>query len=407
MDLSFISISAIIMANIYAINWIIFLLSYSVSKQVASSIDHNDAASIINELVSVIIPACNEESVIEDIIHDLDFQSYKNLEIIVVVHNSTDRTYEKAINVKTNHPSIILRLITKDAGKSIALNHALKYAKGSLLAFFDADNRVPSKTIENMVRVIGQGYDCVQVLLKTKNPNYNRLTTCIALEYEIYPPAYSSVKNLLGLNAEIQGTGFMIKRSVLEAVGGFKNSLIEDFDLTLRLSLKGYKIRYAENTYVYDEKPTTWRTMIRQRSRWMAGYYELIGHYLLRPKILLKLLLKDPFKLLLLFSPTILISPLIILILPLFSLLTNITYYYLPLPIWLALLILYYLPPVTVLVKRGYTPRQAIKRIPMLAAFSLHWYVAAFKGLFVRSWASTKTEHGFIKPTEAIKITQR
>jgi cellulose synthase/poly-beta-1,6-N-acetylglucosamine synthase-like glycosyltransferase len=212
MDLSFISISAIIMANIYAINWIIFLLSYSVSKQVASSIDHNDAASIINELVSVIIPACNEESVIEDIIHDLDFQSYKNLEIIVVVHNSTDRTYEKAINVKTNHPSIILRLITKDAGKSIALNHALKYAKGSLLAFFDADNRVPSKTIENMVRVIGQGYDCVQVLLKTKNPNYNRLTACMALEYEIYPPAYSSMKNLLGLNAEIQGTGFMIKR---------------------------------------------------------------------------------------------------------------------------------------------------------------------------------------------------
>jgi 1,4-dihydroxy-2-naphthoate octaprenyltransferase len=99
------------------------------------------------------------------------------------------------------------------------------------------------------------------------------------------------------------------------------------------------------------------------------------------------------------------ISPLIILILPLFSLLTNVTYYYLPLPMWLALLILYYLPPVTVLVRRGYTPRQAIKGIAMLAAFSLHWYVAAFKGLFVRSWASTKTEHGFTGPTQTIKIT--
>jgi cellulose synthase/poly-beta-1,6-N-acetylglucosamine synthase-like glycosyltransferase len=406
MDLSFISIPAIILANIYAIKWMIFLLSYSISKQITRG-NHDNTANVSNEneLVSVIIPACNEENVIEDIIRDLDSQSYRNLEIIVVVHNSTDRTYEKAINVKTNHPSIILKLITKEAGKGIALKHALKYSKGSLLAFFDADNRVPSKTIENMVGVIGQGNDCVQVFLKTKNPNYNRLTACIALEYEIYPPAYSGMKNLLGLNAEIQGTGFMIKRSVLEAVGGFKNRLIEDFDLTLRLTLKGYKIRYAENIHVYDEKPTTWRTVIRQRSRWIAGYYELIGHYLLRPKLLLKLVLKDPFKLLMLFSPMFSISPLIILILPLFSLLTNVTYYYLPLPMWLALLILYYLPPVTVLVRRGYTPRQAIKGIAMLAVFSLHWYVAAFKGLFVRSWASTKTEHGFTGPTQTIKIT--
>jgi cellulose synthase/poly-beta-1,6-N-acetylglucosamine synthase-like glycosyltransferase len=393
MDLSFISIPTIIIVNIYALIWIIFMLAYAMSRRWKNdSIDPSN--NNLDELVSAIVPACNEEKVIEDIIRDLDSQTYRNLEIIVVVHNSRDSTYQRAKSVKTLHQRIIVELHTKEAGKGIALQHALKHARGSLIVIFDADNRVPPTFIENMVKQINRGYDCVQALILTKNPNYNKLTFCVALEYEVYPPAYSSIKNRLGLNAEIGGTGFMIKRTALDAVGGFQNTLIDDFDLALRLTLEGYKINYTESCYVYDEKPVTWKALIRQRSRWMAGYYELIRHYCTKPAILLKLLLKDPFKLLYLLVP--ISGPLAIVTfvaLPLLYFFFGVTYFALPAFMWLILLIGWNIAVGAVLMRKGYTFKQAAKYALMLTMFSFHWYVVVIKALSVRSWAYTKTVH--------------
>jgi cellulose synthase/poly-beta-1,6-N-acetylglucosamine synthase-like glycosyltransferase len=393
MDMSFISIPTIIIVNVNVLIWITFLLAYAKSRRCKNDfIDSSNNNP--DELVSAIVPACNEEKVIGDVIRDLDSQTYRNLEIIVVVHNSKDCTYEQARSVKTVHPSLIVKLHTKEAGKGIALQHALKYAKGSLIAIFDADNRVPPTFIENMVKQINRGYDCVQALIMTKNPNYNKLTFCVALEYEVYPPAYSSIKNRLGLNAEIGGTGFMIKRTALDAVGGFHNRLIEDFDLALRLTLEGYKINYTESCYVYDEKPVTWKALIRQRSRWMAGYYELIRHYCTKPTTLLKLLLKDPFKLLCLLAP--ISGPLAIVTfvaLPLLHFFVDITYFALPAFTWLILLIAWNFASGAVLVRKGYTFKQATKYALILTMFSLHWYAVVIKAFSVRSWAYTKTVH--------------
>jgi cellulose synthase/poly-beta-1,6-N-acetylglucosamine synthase-like glycosyltransferase len=395
MDLSFISIPAIIIVNGYALIWILFGLAY----RVMGNNRYTDSDSSSSEVVSAIVPACNEKKVIEDLIRDVDDQIYRNMEIIVVVHNSKDDTYERAKRVKTTHPRLIINLHTNEAGKSIALQHALKYARGSLVAFFDADNRIPSTFIQNMVKRIGHGYDCVQALILAKNPDCNRLTFCEALELEAYQKMYSTVKNRLGLNAEIGGTGFIIKRAVLDAVGGFHNRLIDDFDLALRLTLAGYRIAFTEHCHVYDEKPVTWKALMRQRSRWMAGHLELMKYYSVRPITLLKLLLKDPFKLIYLFSPiNIILTIAILAILPIIHFTVGATYFALPLPVWVGLSIVCYLSIYAVLKKinKNYTIRQTLKYVSMLAAFSLHWYPVLAKSFFVRSWANTKTEHGFV-----------
>jgi len=114
MDMSFISIPTIIIVNVYALIWITFMLAYAKSRRWKN--DFIDSSNNnLDELVSAIVPACNEEKVIEDVIRDLDSQTYRNLEIIVVVHNSK-RLYLRTSKECKNRPSKPYREIAHEGG---------------------------------------------------------------------------------------------------------------------------------------------------------------------------------------------------------------------------------------------------------------------------------------------------
>ena len=94
------------------------------------------------ELVSIIIPTLNEEKNISKIIKDLQNQTYRNLEIIVVDGKSTDKTYQllsKINNVK--------RLQT-NPNNALQRNLAVAKAKGKFIYFFDADIVIKKDFIE-------------------------------------------------------------------------------------------------------------------------------------------------------------------------------------------------------------------------------------------------------------------
>ncbi|MCD6459328.1 glycosyltransferase [bacterium] len=94
-------------------------------------------------LVSVLIPALNEENNIEKCVTSLINQEYKNLEIIVVNDRSTDNTEE--IVKKLCRQDKRIHLISMDhcpdgwSGKNHALTHAVKQARGKYFVFTDAD----------------------------------------------------------------------------------------------------------------------------------------------------------------------------------------------------------------------------------------------------------------------------
>src|SRR5690606_41975164 len=76
-----------------------------------------------SELCSIVIPARNEESVIKRTVLNCLQQTYQNIEVIVVAHNCSDRTFEEA---KVEDPRVkVFRLDTKEAGKGIALHYAV------------------------------------------------------------------------------------------------------------------------------------------------------------------------------------------------------------------------------------------------------------------------------------------
>src|SRR5438270_3561744 len=104
--------------------------------------------------VSVIVPAYNEEFVIEATIRSLLNSDYENFEIIVVDDGSQDRTSEVVREHFGDEP--LVRLFTeKNAGKSAALNLGLRQSKGEIIVALDADTQFPADTIRALARRFG------------------------------------------------------------------------------------------------------------------------------------------------------------------------------------------------------------------------------------------------------------
>ncbi len=108
-------------------------------------------ASKNNKLVSVLIPARNEEKNISKILNDLLFQRYKNIEILVFDDQSTDRTASIVKTITKHHENI--HLITSHGlppgwlGKNFACHSLSLQAKGDYLLFLDADVRIKNNVI--------------------------------------------------------------------------------------------------------------------------------------------------------------------------------------------------------------------------------------------------------------------
>ena len=128
---------------------------------------------LVNNKVSVIIPAYNAENTIINLLNDLKKQTYcKNLlEIIIVNDGSKDRTSELCRNFCANNSNFIL-IDKENGGVSSARNKGLEIATGKFVTFFDSDDRCNKDIIKIMVStMIKTNADlvCCGILEKNKD----------------------------------------------------------------------------------------------------------------------------------------------------------------------------------------------------------------------------------------------
>ncbi len=108
-----------------------------------------------NGLVSILIPARNEENNIANMLHDIQNQDYQNIEIIVFNDLSTDKTEAIVTQIAKNDKRI--KLLNSDGlpqgwlGKNYACHSLSQIAKGEFLLFLDADVRIKKGIISNTV----------------------------------------------------------------------------------------------------------------------------------------------------------------------------------------------------------------------------------------------------------------
>ena len=224
--------------------------------------------------VSIFIPAHNEGCVIENTIENISKIEYPKYEIIVIDDRSTDNTAEVLDKICKTNPKIKYFSRTQDAfpGKSAVLNDALKIAKGEAILVFDADARVKPDFLKELVPSLEPPQvGAVQARKVIINREQNFLTRCQDNEMAVdthFQVGRDSVKGAV----ELRGNGELIKREALEDVGGWNiYTITDDLDLSTRMQIKGWDVRFCPDICVYEEGVVAYIPLLRQRRRWIEG----------------------------------------------------------------------------------------------------------------------------------------
>ena len=233
-------------------------------------------------LVSVLIPAWNEEVGVEKTVRSVQASSYPNLEIIVINDGSTDGTHDVVSSLLdeqdqpgSNGPVLIYRRLP-NGGKAKALNHGLGIARGEIVITVDADSMVEPETVARLVRRFSdRRFARRKVGAVAGNVVVGKCQSHVGviqqLEY-LYGFFFKRADSLFGSVYIIGGAAAAYRKDVLTKVGGFDHQTItEDIEMSTRILRHGYRTRYAADAVVFTETPSTWRALCNQRLRWKFG----------------------------------------------------------------------------------------------------------------------------------------
>jgi cellulose synthase/poly-beta-1,6-N-acetylglucosamine synthase-like glycosyltransferase/spore germination protein YaaH/peptidoglycan/xylan/chitin deacetylase (PgdA/CDA1 family) len=226
--------------------------------------------------VSVLIPAYNEEAVIEATVRAALASDYPEIEVIVVDDGSIDRTAEIVREDFGRDPRVRL-LLQSNHGKPSALNNGLGEATGEIVVSIDADTIVDAKAIRLLIRHFANP-NVGAVAGNVKVMNRNRwLTRWQALEYITSQNLEKRAFDLLNCIPVVPGAVGAWRADLLRSNGGFSGDTVaEDTDLTLTIRREGWKIRYDEHAIGRTEVPDTVDALVRQRFRWTFGTLQAI-----------------------------------------------------------------------------------------------------------------------------------
>ncbi len=237
--------------------------------------------------VSIVLPAKNEVAVIEGVVRSACAQRYDgDLEVIVVDDGSTDGTSELLAELSAELPMTVVATLPGSFGKAGALNRGIAESRGDLIAVFDADARIdPAVIAEMAAQMVDPRVGAVQGRRLVHNGRRNWLTRVQEDEYRIFQTLLQRARQAVGAFVCLAGNGLMVRRSALRDAGGWNgDALTEDIDLSVRLALRGWEIRYCYDARIWEEGVVGLRDLIRQRERWFEGALCCLGDYL--PEIL-------------------------------------------------------------------------------------------------------------------------
>lgn len=250
--------------------------------------------------VSILIPAHNEERVIDKTIQAMLMLDYPedSLEIIVINDLSSDKTGSMIDAYASKYPQVIAVHTTKSLGgrgKSAALNYGMTYASGEYIAVYDADNRPERLALKYLVSgILTQGnIGAVVGKFRVINASKNLLTRFINIETISYQwMAQAGLWHWFKIST-IPGTNFLIRRSLLQHIGGWdEQALAEDTELSIRIYEAGYEIHFLPLAITWEQEPETWKVWLKQRTRWARGNQYVIVKYM---RFLMKLKRKRMF----------------------------------------------------------------------------------------------------------------
>lgn len=243
-------------------------------------------SSSFRPLVSALIAAYNEESVILRTVHSVLASDYPLAEVVVVDDGSTDGTFAVLDKEFGGDPRVrVLR--QSNGGKASALNNGLENASGEILFCIDADTQLAPDAVSKLTRhfedpAVGAVAGNVRV-----GNMVNLLTRWQSVEYTTSQNIDRRAYALLNAITVVPGAIGAWRRSAVLEVGAYQtDTLAEDMDLTWRLRRAGYRQTNEAEAFAYTEAPETFSAFFKQRFRWAYGtlqclwkHRSALGHY--------------------------------------------------------------------------------------------------------------------------------
>jgi cellulose synthase/poly-beta-1,6-N-acetylglucosamine synthase-like glycosyltransferase len=229
--------------------------------------------------VAILIPAYNEEKVIERTVRAALMSHYPNFRVIVIDDGSKDKTYEVAKNAFAAEiaEGKVLVLTKPNSGKAHALNYALEYVTEEIFVGIDADTVIARDAVARLVpQFLDSRVGAVAGNAKVGN-RVNLWTRWQALEYITSQNFERRALNALGAVSVVPGAIGAWRTSAVREAGGYHvDTVAEDGDLTMALLERGYRVTYEDRAIAWTEAPTSANGLMRQRFRWSFGIMQAV-----------------------------------------------------------------------------------------------------------------------------------
>lgn len=229
---------------------------------------------------TVLVPLYREAAVVPGLLDGLAKLDYPKDKLDVKILVEADDRETRDALLAARPPSWCEVLVVPDGQprtKPRACNHGLAAAHGAYLVIFDAEDRPEPDQLKKAVAAFQHEPTeavCLQAKLNYYNPDQSILTRFFTLEYTAWFDLFLPGLYRLGFLIPLGGTSNHFRTDALRRLGGWDAwNVTEDCDLGVSLARAGLHTAMLEST-TWEEataRPGNW---LRQRSRWVKGYWQ-------------------------------------------------------------------------------------------------------------------------------------
>ncbi len=231
--------------------------------------------------VTIMIPCYNEGDNVRETVAYALAQDYPDFEVIAVNDGSKDDTLAILCELAAANPRLRVINLASNQGKAMGLRAATLLSRGEIVIGIDGDSLLAPEATRWMVRHFLHN---PRVGAVTGNPRVRNRSTLIGRiqvgEFSAIVGMIKRAQRTYGRIFTVSGVIAAFRKAALHDVGYWSPDMVtEDIDISWKLQLAGWTIRFEPNALCWVLMPETLKGLWKQRVRWAQGGAEVMLRY--------------------------------------------------------------------------------------------------------------------------------